>query len=586
MPKTVNSPAGQGPKSAVPASNEPSVCFRSIVFSDGTRIDLQPTDVVVLVGPNNAGKSLALRELDMMLRHSQAGKVIRSVQISKDGTLDEVMGYIKNHTIEHVRRGRERQYRGYNIAIYESNVREYWKGDAVLGELASFFCMRLETQDRITGSNPAPSYKVLEEPVSNPVQLLYADDSLEKRISKYFKHAFGEDLIPFRLGGAEIPLLVGRRVRTKRGEDRISQTYCQRLLDATIPLADQGDGMRSFASVILRLMGPITPTILMLDEPEAFLHPPQARLLGELIAREHSSRAQLFLATHSPDVLGGVLNVAPERLRVLRIHRKRNVNHVKELDKEQAKTIGKDPLMKFSSVLSGVFHQRVIVCESDSDCLFYSSLLDLPEINGGENPDVLFVHANGKHRIKKLVQALVDLGVQVDAIVDIDILKNEDDLRLLYESFGGKWSSIQVGQKVVRTHVEQHKPWLTSREIANEIRRLLKDADVDEPFPDVKSTSIKRLFRKSSPWDVVKETGESGIPSGEASVVFSQVKQKCNRVGLWIVPVGELEGFCKSVGGHGPLWVQNVLERFDLVESEELKRARDFVKEVWTKAVK
>ena len=37
--------------------------FEEITFSDGTLISLEPDDVVVLVGPNNAGKSAALREL-------------------------------------------------------------------------------------------------------------------------------------------------------------------------------------------------------------------------------------------------------------------------------------------------------------------------------------------------------------------------------------------------------------------------------------------------------------------------------------------------------------------------------------------
>ena len=441
--------------------------------------------------------------------------------------------------------------------------------------------MRLETEDRISGSNPAPSYKVLEEPVSNPIQLLYRDDGLEKRISKYFRRAFGQDLIPFRLGGNEIPLLVGRRVKPTKGEDRISESYCRHLRDSTIPLAEQGDGMRSFASVVLRLMAPLTPSILMLDEPEAFLHPPQAKLLGELIAQEQSSRAQLFLATHSPDVLGGLLTVAPERLRVLRIDRKGNVNHVRELDKEQARSIGTDPLMKFSSVLAGVFHRRVIICESDSDCLFYSSILNLPEINGGENPDVLFVHANGKHRIGKLARALVDLGVKVDTIVDIDILKGTDDLEKLFETLGGRWSELAKEVRVVRTNVEQHKPWLTSKEMAQEIQRILVGADVDGPFAAEKSSAIGRLFRKTSPWDVVKEAGETGIPSGDASESFGRIKRKCKEVGLWIVPAGELEGFCKAVGGHGARWLQQVLEEYDLGSSPEMEAARRFVKEIW-----
>ena len=93
----------------------------------------------------------------------------------------------------------------------------------------------------------------------------------------------------------------------------------------------------------------------MLDEPEAFLHPPQAQLLGELIAKERSARSQLFVATHSPDVLNGLLNVAPDHLRVLRIQRDGNVNRVKELDKQRVKEIVADPLVRYSSVMSGVF---------------------------------------------------------------------------------------------------------------------------------------------------------------------------------------------------------------------------------------
>ena len=62
---------------------------------------------------------------------------------------------------------------------------------------------------------------------------------------------------------------------------------------------------------------------------------------------------------------------------MLRMQRDGNVNRIKELDKELVKKISSDPLMHYSSVMSGVFHERVIICESDSDCMFYSSILDL-----------------------------------------------------------------------------------------------------------------------------------------------------------------------------------------------------------------
>lgn len=162
------------------------------------------------------------------------------------------------------------------------------------------------------------------------------------------------------------------------GEDRLSDSYLKRLRDQNLPLTAQGDGMRSFATVILRTLAPAAMSIILLDEPEAFLHPPQARLLGELIAKERPIGRQLFIATHSQDVLQGLLNVAPDNLRIIRLQRSGVVNKVKELDKYLTKKISADPIMRFSSVLSGVFHKRVIVCESDSDCMFTAQFLTFP----------------------------------------------------------------------------------------------------------------------------------------------------------------------------------------------------------------
>ena len=176
--------------------------------------------------------------------------------------------------------------------------------------------------------------------------------------------------------------------------------------------------MRSFASVILHLLAPVTPSILLLDEPEAFLHPPQARLLGEIIATEKPTGAQLFVSTHSTDVLQGIMGVATEHLRVLRIRREENVNLTRELDNELVREISRDPLMKYSAVMSGLFHKRVIICEGDSDCMFYSSLLDIPTVHDSHHPDVLFVHGGGKTRMAALAQSLRALDVPVDVIAD------------------------------------------------------------------------------------------------------------------------------------------------------------------------
>ena len=50
-------------------------------------------------------------------------------------------------------------------------------------------------------------------------------------------------------------------------------------------------------------------------------------------------------------------------------------------------------------------------------------------------------------------------------------------------------------------------------------------------------------------------------------------------LGIFVVPVGELERFVKSVGGHGPAWVAEVLKQ-DLANAPELEPARQFVKKL------
>ena len=129
--------------------------------------------------------------------------------------------------------------------------------------------------------------------------------------------------------------------------------------------------------------------------------------------------------------------------------------------------------------------------------------------------------------------------------------------------------------------IEHHKPWLNAGEIKREIAKALEEVPSLGEFPQHLRSAIQDLFRKASPWDAVKSAGESAIPSGDATKQFKELQDISKQMGLWIVPVGELEGFCKSVGGHGPRWVQKVIENRDLAADSELESARVFMREIW-----
>jgi hypothetical protein len=121
------------------------------------------------------------------------------------------------------------------------------------------------TETRIADSQPAEAINTIEQAPARPIQLLFVQPEIEQRLNGYFNRAFGKELILYRPGGSQWPLLVGKRPALKSDEDMYSTDYNQRLLASTIPLAQQGDGMRSFASVLLQLLAPATASILLLQ---------------------------------------------------------------------------------------------------------------------------------------------------------------------------------------------------------------------------------------------------------------------------------------------------------------------------------
>jgi energy-coupling factor transporter ATP-binding protein EcfA2 len=581
MHPKVTSP-GNGDSGALSISPKtPSITFESLTFSDGTVITLESKEMVLFVGPNNAGKSAALRDIEAHIGPQFEGTVIKTAKRRRVGTIDELREIVETHT-RIAGPPQTPTYAGAGISLYVTNLGHHWDND--LTPLRPLFCQRIATETRITESNPQTAINIVDQPPSHPIHMLFADSSLEGRISGYFRQAFGEELFLCRESGAPWSLRVGDRPGLQDGENPFTPSYLKRVVSSTDPLQMQGDGMRSFATVILRMLAPDTPSLLLLDEPEAFLHPPQARLLGEFIAKEWQlTQSQLFVATHSPEVLQGMLSAAPESLRVIRIQRDGSINRVKELDKSQARELTTDPVMRFTSVLSGVFHKRVIICESDPDCMFYSAILDIPEVHGPQYPDVLFVQAGGKHRMHLLASALRALDVNVDVIADIDVLNDETVLKKLVEGLGGNWDHIWKEGGPLKKEIEQQKLWLDSSEVVRQIQEILEKAPKSGMFPAGMCGSVKDILGRVSPWQAIKVAGKAAIPRGDATTNYERLQVLCNAIGLWIAPVGELEGFCRSEGNKGPRWVQNVLEKHDVRTAEELEDARTFIRQVWNR---
>ena len=158
----------------------------------------------------------------------------------------------------------------------------------------------------------------------------------------------------------------------------------------------QGDGMVGFTGVLLSLLIE-NYSVYLIDEPESFLHPPQARILGTEIPELLDNR-QAFISTHSEHLLKGLLEAAPERIKVVRISREGNKNSFSIINTDDISKIWKDTLLRQSNVLQGLFYDAVVICESDSDCQFYSAILTYNKEQMSKRDNTFFVYGSTKSR--------------------------------------------------------------------------------------------------------------------------------------------------------------------------------------------
>ncbi|MEA1619421.1 AAA family ATPase [Erythrobacter sp. T5W1-R] len=571
--------ASNNPTHSVAALERPRLAFEAITFSDGSTLSFEDDDIVVFVGPNNAGKSATLREMEAMVARTQPGVIVHSASLKKTGDSASLRAYLDLHS-QKSQSGGELRYGGIGFNIYHNQI-SWFDNPSDRHPVAPFFAKRLATETRIQDSDAASAIALFSDAPTHPIHTLLMDEKLAAEVSAKFRHAFGADLIPFRAGGGNFPLYVGEKPKLASGKDELSREFVEELQRTSVQLDSQGDGMRSFAAVLLHILAASHHSIQFLDEPEAFLHPPQARLLGKYIAEGRRTKSQLFIATHSTDILDGLIEGGSDKVRIIRIRREGKINRVKELSKSQTQAVAKDTLTRFSKVFDGIFFEHVIVCESDADCMFYQAILNLPSISGERRPDVLFVHTAGKHRMSKLADTLRALDVPVSVIADIDALNDETTFKTLVEKLGGTWSELRPHWQSVYNSVLSQRPPLNATQVKGMIGDLIDDVAGTDEFPRAKENEIKRVFKTVSPWSALKQSGRRGLPSGEPTIQYDQLAEKCAAIGLWIVPVGELEGFCQSLGSHGPGFVEKVLETRNLETDAELAEARDFVGRIW-----
>lgn len=517
---------------------KPKVFIKNIEFNDNTKISLKHDSIIVFTGANNSGKSQVLKDIEICFESSNIKPiVIKSLENEFCGLIDED-NFFREHFI--LKNNGFYGLLGTQNHFLKPWILSCWNEHTLNNGLYKLFVRRLSTEIRLISSN---ALLRCNNPEIHPIYRLNKSESLAQSISDYFNQAFGVDLIVNRNEMQTIPLHIGKCPNKKEFTiDKQDEYYNQ--ISQFPKLQDQGDGMRSFASILLEAFTCDYP-IVLIDEPEAFLHPPQARILGKMLAKSNPNNRQLLISTHSEDFLQGLLDADSEKVTVVRINRENEINRISVLQNKEIKKLWGNPLLRYSNILSGLFHEKVIVCESDYDCLFYQAVMDaVYELNGKSSPNVLFTHCGGKSRVKDVINALRSVNVPVAAICDFDLLNSSQDFKAIVSSLGINWStSLESDMKII--------------------------------YETVNGKNSK----EKNEWANLKCLGKYGL-KGDAPRAYEKVEAVCQSAGLFIVPVGEMECFDKTINKKKKDWVYYILENYKLADERKLEEARNFVKSV------
>lgn len=532
--------------------------FGSAPSSQALEVDLTP--VTIFIGPNNSGKSKLLAEIKNYVEQDQKVKqsvVLEDIELSgkKDiGQVSEIINDLMSGINQMASGGLitigAPQKRTFNIqkaelekSLLDSNVnpRVYCQYYLQFRMLNLDGKTRLGLVDKGKAGN-------LQIPPKTSADSLFRNDVERLKLRKIIHEALGIYFCidPTDLGFLKVSFSsrAPRNPKEERGLHDDAVSFFKNASDAS----QVSDGVKAFTGVLMEIIAG-DPELILIDEPEAFLHPSLSFKLGKEIALNgKGSSKNIFISTHSQDFLRGCIQ-AGIPINIIRLTYKNKVPTARLMSNESLAYFMQSPLLRSAGVVSALFYESVIVTESDSDRVFYQEIneriLQFKPQWGIQN--CLFINAQNKQTVSEILKLLRQLGIPSAGIVDVDFIKDKG------KPFQKFMDSLFIPEL-------QHDTMSTSRS---------------------KIWSLVQIIQKDNQKDLKRDGGVNILSDSDREAAMNFINEFA-KYGLFIIPGGELECWLKHLGasGHGSKWIPNIFEKMgDDPDSSNYVRPSD--DDVW-----
>lgn len=558
----------------------PSVTIKKIRFNNQKELVLSKDDIVIFVGANNVGKSRTLKDLKEELISLQKPKIMVS-------TVEfEINNFTTNSMKEYFEENYFKDsYGNYNVWIEENQTRslvdadfQYLTNNIFYPALFTF----LSTENRLNLTKPIVFNNAINNSGFNIIKKLAENTKNINDLNEFLYSGFKKEIeiysgiiestsqMKYKIGGKEeIDFIL--KSNKREGDEKL-----RNLED----LHEQGDGIRNAVAILSSLIVN-EHHLYLIDEPETFLHPPQAKLLGRNIVKLSKDK-QCIISTHNIDLIRGILEADSRRVKIMKIDREENRNEFNLLHNENLVKIANDRNLKYSNILNGLFYNQVVLCENESDCRFYSSVLE--SMNTDIYQSTLFCAVGGKDQFKLIIPILKSLSIKYSIIADIDLINDKKKLEQLLNSINPQnYKNVSEAHKIFLTEFEgqTNSQVKTQHVIMNEIDQIFSEVNKDKFMSLETSKKIKATLKNINSLNLLKNGGKSIIPSGECMCRYDEIKQELEKNNIYILDCGEIEKFVPTISGHGNTWVENVFEKYKNFDDPIFDNGKNFIKTVF-----
>jgi predicted ATPase len=511
-----------------------------------TPLEFNVTPITIFVGPNYSGKSKLIREIAELVQHGRATServIAEEIQL-RSYSQEEAQKALDDLTIEpnpgelvhagHVlvgANGARTQVQPSQMIDAFINFNTHPENHNGKHSLASHILRHklrmLDGQGRIGLANDQ-SFGDMQAPATTSFQQLFRDSKMRSELRDIVFDAFGEYLTIDPTSGGQLRLRLSPRAPAYPNEEQsLTPEAIEFHSNATL-LSAASDGAKAFCGIMTEVMAG-KPDLLLIDEPEAFLHPTLSFKLAKHVAKQMAgSDKRLFVSTHSPHFLMGcVASGVP--VNVVRLTYRNRVATARILPSEELAQIMKVPLLRSSGVLSALFYENVVMTEGDTDRAFYQEINErLLAVNDPDLgiPNCLFLNANGKDQIPTIMEPLRKFGIPVAGIYDLDFIKE-----------GGAQSSTRLKAAGVP---DGTRTGLNPTRVAIETTLREKDANYNRngglKLLDGHELETAKLYLKT-----LAEYGVFLVPNGEVESWLSEFKIP-GKSADWLIPMFERFG--------------------------------------------